>query len=72
MASISRDKSGNRTIQVVCADGKRRSIRLGKMSQRVALEVKTKVAGAQHSQYRRNQSGQGNGRVGRRTRFCAV
>ena len=43
MASISRDKSGNRTIQVVCADGKRRSIRLGKMAKKAAESVKAKV-----------------------------
>ena len=43
MASISREKNGRRTIQFVAADGKRKSIRLGKTSQRVAEAVKVKV-----------------------------
>jgi hypothetical protein len=43
MASLSRDKNGNRTIQVVCSDGKQRSIRLGKMTKKAAEEVKAKV-----------------------------
>jgi len=44
MASISRDrKNGRRTIQFVAADGTRKSIRLGKVSQRVAEEVKVKI-----------------------------
>ncbi len=43
MASLSTDKNGNRTIQVKCADGKRRSIRLGKMPKKIAMEIKTKV-----------------------------
>ena len=34
MASITRESNGRRTIQFVCGDGKRRSIRLGKVSQR--------------------------------------
>jgi integrase len=36
MASISRDKNGNTTIQFVALDGKRRSIRLGKMTKHAA------------------------------------
>lgn len=36
MASISKAPGGRRTIQFVAADGKRRSIRLGKVSQRDA------------------------------------
>lgn len=43
MASISREKNGRRTIQFVAADGKRKSIRLGKLSQRQAEAVKVKV-----------------------------
>ena len=44
MASITTDKSaGRRIIQFVAADGKRRSIRLGKVSQRQAEAVKVKV-----------------------------
>jgi integrase len=43
MASISRDAKGNRTIQFVAADGKRRSVRLGKTTQRIAEAVKCKV-----------------------------
>lgn len=43
MASISRGPNGRRTVQFVAADGKRKSIRLGKASQRVAEEVKVKV-----------------------------
>jgi len=43
MASISKEPNGRRTIQFVGADGKRRSIRLGKVSQRTAEAVKVKV-----------------------------
>ena len=43
MASVSREKNGRRTIQFVGADGKRRSIRLGKVPQRMAEAVKVKV-----------------------------
>ena len=43
MASISRQKNGRRTIQFVGRDGKRRSIRLGKCSQREAKAVKWRV-----------------------------
>ncbi|MCE5267898.1 MAG: phage integrase SAM-like domain-containing protein, partial [Planctomycetaceae bacterium] len=43
MASISRDPNGRRTIQFVGSDGKRRSIRLGKCSQKTAEEVRVKV-----------------------------
>lgn len=43
MASISKEPDGRRTIQFVGADRKRRSIRLGKISQRSAEAVKVKV-----------------------------
>jgi integrase len=43
MASISKDPQGNRTVQFVGNDGKRRSIRLGKVNQKTADEVRTKV-----------------------------
>ena len=44
MASISTDrKSGRRTIQFVAPDGKRRSIRLGKVSQKQADGVRRRV-----------------------------
>jgi hypothetical protein len=43
MASISRDPNGRRTIQFVASDGKRKSVRLGKVSQRIAEEIKVKV-----------------------------
>lgn len=43
MASISREKNGRRTIQFFAPDKRRRSIRLGKVSQRVAEAVKVKV-----------------------------
>lgn len=43
MASISTDKSGNRAIQFVAGDGKRRSIRLGKLPLKAVREIKTKV-----------------------------
>lgn len=42
-ASISRAANGRRTVQFAAGDGKRRSIRLGKISQRLAEEVKTQV-----------------------------
>lgn len=43
MASISTDPQGNRTIQFVAGDGKRRSVRLGKMSIKTAGKIKTYV-----------------------------
>ncbi len=43
MASITREPNGRRTIQFVGSDGKRRSIRLGKVSQRFAEVVQVKV-----------------------------
>ena len=44
MASVTHDKkTGRRTIQFVGADGKRRSIRLGKVNKRQAEAVKVKV-----------------------------
>lgn len=43
MASISTDVNGNRTIQFVACDGKRRSIRLGKMPLRNVEAVKVRV-----------------------------
>ena len=43
MASISEDKAGNRVIQFVAKDKKRRSIRLGKMPLRTVREIKLKV-----------------------------
>jgi integrase len=43
MASVSRDPNGRRVIQFVAGDGKRKSIRLGKVSQRIAEEIKVRV-----------------------------
>ncbi|MCA9235754.1 MAG: site-specific integrase [Planctomycetales bacterium] len=43
MASISREPNGRRSIQFVAGDGKRRTIRLGKISQRGAEAVKLRV-----------------------------
>jgi hypothetical protein len=43
MASISREPNGRKTIQFVAGDGRRRSIRLGKVSQRIAEEIKVRV-----------------------------
>jgi len=43
MASISREANGRRTIQFVGSDGKRRSIRLGKVSQKTAEAVKVQI-----------------------------
>jgi integrase len=43
MASIARDKNGNRRILFVAPDGKRPTIRLGKKSLEFAREVKNKV-----------------------------
>jgi integrase len=45
MASITREASGRRTIQFIGLDGKRRSVRLGKISQRDAEGFKTKIEG---------------------------
>jgi integrase len=43
VASISKGPNGHRTIQFVAGDGKRRSIRLGKVTQRQAEAVKLRV-----------------------------
>lgn len=43
MASISTEAGGKRTVQVVGGDGKRRSIRLGKVSQRAAEAFRFRV-----------------------------
>lgn len=43
MASITSDGNGNRTIQFVAADKKRRSIRLGKVPKKLAEAVKLRV-----------------------------
>ena len=43
MASVSTDSKGNRTIQFVAKDQKRRSIRLGKMPLKMVREIKLKV-----------------------------
>jgi integrase len=43
MASISTDARGNRTIQFVAGDGKRRSIRLGKTPMKSARWIQTRV-----------------------------
>ena len=43
MASIARDKNGNRRILFVAPDGKRPTIRLGKVSQRTAEGIKYRV-----------------------------
>jgi hypothetical protein len=43
VASITRESKGRRLIQFIARDGKRKSIRLGKVSQRLAEEVKVKV-----------------------------
>jgi integrase len=43
VASITREPNGRRLIQFTAGDGKRKSIRLGKVSQRLAEEIKIKV-----------------------------
>ena len=43
MASIGKDPGGLRRILFVAPDGKRKTIRLGKVSQKTAEGVKTKV-----------------------------
>jgi integrase len=43
MASISRDPGGRRRILFMGADGKRKAIRLGKMSQKTAESVKVRI-----------------------------
>jgi integrase len=43
MASISRESGGRRTVQFVKPDGKRLSIRLGKVNQRTADTIKAKL-----------------------------
>lgn len=43
MASITKEANGRRTIQFVGKDRKRRSIRLGKVSAKLANEIKTRI-----------------------------
>ena len=43
MASITTEPNGRRTIQFVGQDGRRRSIRVGKVSKKVAEEIKAKI-----------------------------
>ena len=43
MASLNREPNGHYTVQLVCADTKRRSIRLGAVNKKTANEVKLKV-----------------------------
>jgi len=43
MASISKDTAGNRTVQFVGTDGRRRSVRLGKVNAKMAEGIKLKV-----------------------------
>ena len=43
MASISTDKKGKKRIQFVAPDGKRKTIRLGKMPKKAVEAIKTKV-----------------------------
>lgn len=50
MASVSRCKNGTRIIQFVGSDKKRRSIRLGKVTQRVAESIKIRVENLVSSQ----------------------
>ena len=43
MASLSKDPNGNRTVQFVAGDGKRRSVRLGKVNKKVAESIKVRI-----------------------------
>ena len=43
MASITKQSNGRRTVQFVGSDGKRRSVRLGKVSQRTAESIKFRI-----------------------------
>ena len=43
VASLSTDSAGRRRIQFVDTNGKRRAVRLGKVSMREASEIKTKI-----------------------------
>ena len=43
MASINREPNGRRTVQFIGADGKRRSVRLGKVPQRTAEAIKVRI-----------------------------
>jgi len=43
VASIGKDPGGRRRILFIAADGKRKTIRLGRVNQRTAVAVKVKV-----------------------------
>ena len=51
MASIANDSNGKRRIQFVAPCGKRKTIRLGKMSKRAAESIKTRVEQLLECQY---------------------
>ncbi len=51
MASIGKDPGGLRRILFVAPDGKRKTIRLGKATQRTAETVKTKVEALGRGRY---------------------
>ena len=43
MASITQESNGRKTVQFVAADGKRKSVRLGKMSIRDAEAIRRRI-----------------------------
>lgn len=43
MASLETDKSGNKTIRVLCADGRRKRIPLGKIALKLARTIRTQI-----------------------------
>lgn len=51
MASISREENGRKCIQFVADDGKRRTIRLGKATEKIALAVKLRVEALAAARY---------------------
>ena len=55
MASITNESGGRRTIQFVGSDGKRRSVRLGKVSKRTAEAINARMEDRNQSANEKNE-----------------
>jgi hypothetical protein len=72
MASISNDKNGNRSIQFIAPDRKRRTIRLGQVTKKAADTIKVNVEAIPRGQVLRRQRRPRNGRLDRPDRSAAT
>ena len=65
MASLSTDANGNRTLQFVSGDGKRRTIRLGKLPKKEAETIKLRVEALNAANISQHAPRPRDGRLGR-------